>query len=349
MTFATQTKFLSFWLFTCCALIVAMITVGAVTRLTESGLSIVEWHAVKDMALPGADAAWRDAFAKYQETPEYLQKNRGMTIADFKRIYFWEWLHRLLGRVIGLAYAVPLVAFWLAKKIPDRLKPRFVAFLLLGGAQGFIGWFMVKSGLIDEPRVSHFRLAAHLLTALLLLGLLWLQALALRPAFVEKAAIVRKFVSPSLRTHFRIGLGFLLVTVLWGAFTAGLDAGLACDDFPTTCGQFLPRELFFQNAFWRNIVHEPVAVQFTHRLFGTVTFLLLFTLGIRLLKTRLDALKKTGLFLHILILLQWCLGIGTIQSHVALPLAALHQLGAVATLLVMLTLLPAMARKNILA
>lgn len=318
-------------------MIVGMIIIGAITRLTESGLSIVDWHGFKDMIPPVNDAAWTETFKKYQDSPEYILKNKGMELAAFKHIYFWEWLHRLWGRLIGLVYALPLIYFWVRKEIPNAMKLRFLGFLVLGGLQGAMGWYMVKSGLINEPRVSHFRLAAHLALALLLLGLLWTHALLLLPRFKEKLDAFSFNVKFCIKRHYVIGFVLLLGTMSWGAFTAGLDAGLACSDFPKTCMQWVPQELFFQHNFWHNIVFEPTAVQFVHRIWGTLTFVTLFALGIRLLKTKQPQLKKLGLTLHLLILFQWMLGIGTIQSHVAIPVAALHQFGAVTTLLVMLT------------
>lgn len=333
-----DTKNVALWLLVCCGMIVGMIIIGAITRLTESGLSIVDWHGVKDMIPPLNESAWGETFKKYQDSPEYLLKNKGMELEAFKRIYFWEWLHRLWGRLIGLVYALPLVYFWVRKQIPSGMKPRFIGFLVLGGLQGAMGWYMVKSGLIDRPEVSHFRLAAHLALALLLLALLWTHALILLPRFRDALNRFDFPVKFCIKRHYVIGFVLLIGTMMWGAFTAGLDAGLACSDFPKTCSQWLPQELFFQDHFWRNIVHEPTAVQFTHRAWGTLTFLTLFVLGIRLLKTKQPQLKRLGLSIHLLILFQWLLGIGTIHSHVAVPVAALHQLGAVMSLLVMLTI-----------
>ena len=332
-----ETKPLALWLLTCCVMIVMMIVIGAITRLTESGLSIVDWHGFKDMVPPLNDAAWHETFAKYQDSPEYILKNKGMEMEAFKHIYFWEWLHRLWGRLIGFVYLLPLIYFWARGRIPPVMKPRFLAFLALGGLQGFVGWYMVKSGLVNEPRVSHFRLAAHLSLALLLLAVLWWHALLLLPRFRDKLASFDFNIGFCIKRHYVIGFVLLLGTICWGAFTAGLDAGLACSDFPKTCAQWLPQELFFQGKFWTNILHEPTAVQFTHRVWGTLTFLMLFTLGIRLIRTRQAQLRRLGLHLHVLILFQWLLGIGTVHSHVAVPVAALHQTGAVLSFLVMIT------------
>ncbi len=331
-----DTKNIAIWLFACCAMIVAMVVIGAITRLTESGLSIVDWHGVKDMLPPLSDAVWAEKFAEYKTSPEYRLKNNGMEMDAFKTIYFWEWLHRLWGRLLGLVYALPLFYFWIRKKIPAHLKLRFVGFLILGGLQGAMGWYMVKSGLINEPRVSHFRLAAHLSLALLLLGLLWMQALALWLRFASRVDQFNAVITRTLKTHYAIGFVLLLGTLMWGAFTAGLDAGLACSDFPKTCGQWIPQELFFQGRFFYNIVYEPTAVQFMHRVWGTLTFVTLFSLGIRFLKSKIPELKKPGLVLHLLIFLQWMLGIGAVHSHVAVPVAAMHQFGAVMTILTML-------------
>jgi heme a synthase len=330
---------LSYWLMTCCFMIVMMIVIGAVTRLTESGLSIVDWHALKDMLPPMNEAAWGKLFADYQQTPEYIKVNSTMTAEEFKTIYFWEWLHRLWGRLIGLVYALPLIYFWVRGKIPSELKPRFIGYFIVGGLQGAVGWFMVKSGLIHEPRVSHFRLAAHLFLALLLLGLLWHQIFALWPRSVKILKDFKYRLHPSMKTHFWIGLVLLLLAMLWGVFTAGLDAGLACSDFPKTCAQWWPQEIMFEGQPFRNILHEPTAVQFVHRLLATLAFLALFSLGLRLIKTRDRQLRKLGLTVHVLILVQWLLGIATIHSQVNLHTAVTHQFIAVLNLLVMIKLM----------
>jgi heme a synthase len=330
---------LSYWLFTCCVLIAAMIVIGAITRLTESGLSMVEWRAMMDMLPPLSEAAWVSEFQKYQLTPEYLKTNHGMELDAFKNIYFWEWLHRLLGRVIGIVYAGPLVYFWAVKKIPPKLIPRFLVFLFLGGLQGFFGWYMVKSGLINEPRVSHYRLALHLGTAFVLLCLLWVQALKLHPRIQH---IMHHYATPFLKKymgHALLSLGVISITILWGAFVAGLDAGMVYNEFPLMGGKIIPGELLAFTPWWQNFLTNHASVQWLHRVLGTLSFLIVFSLGLRCAWQGNAVLKTLGYGLMGLITLQFMLGIGTLLSHVAVPVATLHQSGAVIVLLTLLTTL----------
>ena len=215
------------WLFAVASLVFLMVVVGGITRLTESGLSITEWKPITGAVPPLTEADWQEAFRKYQQIPEYQLLNQGMSLADFKFIFFWEWVHRLLGRVIGLAFALPLLWFAIKRAIPNGYGIRLVALLALGGLQGAIGWWMVASGLVDRTDVSHYRLATHLLTALFILsGLVWtaldLKALARDPA-----------AQPARLTGFSAAVAVVLaVQLLFGAYTAGLNAGLASSDWP---------------------------------------------------------------------------------------------------------------------
>ena len=337
LSMTSTSRPLAYWLFMCCLLIFAMILIGAITRLTESGLSMVEWRAMIDMLPPLTEHRWLHEFQHYQQTPEYLQKNTGMSLAAFKRIYFWEWLHRLLGRLIGLAYALPLVYFWGRGKIAPGLKPRFAFFLFLGGLQGFFGWYMVKSGLVNEPRVSHYRLALHFGTALVLLVCLWLQALALWPRTREIARRTWTPVHQKLLPHGWIALGLLCCTILYGAFVAGLDAGLIYNEFPTMGGKLIPGEWLFLKPWWVNFLQNHATVQWTHRVLGSLSFITLFAFGLRSIWSGNVTLKKLGLGLCAIITTQFILGISTLLSHVDTHLAITHQAGAVLTLLTVVT------------
>lgn len=330
---------LSAWLFICCATIFLMIVVGAITRLTESGLSMVEWRALMDMLPPLSEAEWARVFAKYQTSPEYQKINHGMSLVAFKQIYFWEWLHRLLGRLIGLLYALPLAWFWLQGDIPARLKPRFLLLLGLGALQGFFGWYMVKSGLVNEPRVSHYRLALHLGTALLIFSLLWALALSLWPPFALRRQVVLTPHLRTLRRHGMFGLCLIAMTMLWGAFVAGLDAGMIYNEFPKMGGQWIPGELLFMKPWWLNFLHNESAVQWLHRVLGSLTFFTLFTLALCCGWSSVPQIKKIGALLGLLITMQFALGVATLLSHVAVPLAAAHQAGAVLNLMTLLALL----------
>lgn len=328
--YSTHTRALSVWLFFCCSLIACIVVVGAITRLTNSGLSMVEWRPLMGMFPPLNEEEWRRVFILYQASPEYQKVHFWMELSDFKRIFFWEWFHRFLGRMIGLVYTLPLIWFWIKGMIPQGYKIRFVFFLLLGAAQGLMGWYMVQSGLVDNPAVSHYRLAAHLGIALLLLSLLFWTGLS--------------FVSVKKRPDivlYRQGIGLLVVvslTILWGAFTAGLDAGLVYNEsFPKMGGHWIPPDLWFIKPVWLNIFETHGAIQFVHRWLAMATVFAIIVTWIHAVSR-----KKAVFVLHFMILIalgQACLGIFTLLSHVALSFAVLHQAGAVCLLLLTLTVL----------
>ncbi|HPF78087.1 MAG TPA: COX15/CtaA family protein [Alphaproteobacteria bacterium] len=300
-------KLISNWLIFTAFMVFAMAVIGAITRLTESGLSMVEWRPLMGAIPPLSDEQWHRVFSLYQETPEYIKKNAGMELAEFKNIFFWEWFHRLWGRLIGLVYALPLLYFWLSKKIPDGYKGKLLLGLVLGGLQGLMGWYMVKSGLVDRPSVSHFRLAAHLSLAFLIYAyLLWL-AFDLRGHKADTTSFC-------LKRHGWITMITVAITVIWGAFVAGLDAGLVYNSWPLMGGHLIPYEL---TAFG-NIIHEPVSVQFTHRWIAILAGLVVLSFAYRM-----KSFPLAGM-----VLLQIGLGISTLLSQVMIPLAALHQAGA---------------------
>lgn len=298
------------WLYACCFMVFAMAVIGAVTRLTESGLSITEWKPVMGALPPLSAEAWEAEFALYRETPEFQHKHSWMELDDFKQIYFWEWLHRLWGRAIGLVYAVPLLWFWARRQIPAGYGWRLTGLLALGGLQGFVGWWMVKSGLVDRPSVSHFRLAAHLGLALVLFGLLQWFAMDLR----------HKFDAARRQPEGWWGLALLSLTIIWGAFVAGLDAGMIYNSFPLMNGSLLPPEPLLD--FW----HQHAWVQFTHRWLAMVTGVYLLWL----------AFKRTDHALAVMTCVQIALGVATLLTLVMIPVAALHQAGAVLLLALLL-------------
>lgn len=302
-------KIIAYWLLATGFMVAAMAVIGAITRLTESGLSIVHWHPVKDMLPPLSHSEWERLFAIYRETPEYQKINYGMSLADFKQIYFWEWLHRLWGRLIGIVYALPLLFFWIKRWIPVRFHGKLLIGLLLGGAQGFMGWFMVESGLVDRPDVSHYRLAAHLFLAFIILGyLLWL-ALDLLKIPGRTPYSFCKF------RHGCTALFLLALTIIWGAFTAGLEAGLVYNTWPLMGGQFMPPESF------GSITESHAWVQFAHRWLAALALFFVFSF----------AWRVKSIWLGIAVMGQFTLGIFTLLSALYIPLAALHQLGALIT------------------
>ena len=305
------------WLLGVAALVFCMVVVGGITRLTESGLSITEWKPITGAIPPLTHAQWEDAFRLYQQIPEYQQLRQGMTLSDFQFIFFWEWVHRLLGRLIGLAFALPLLWFAWRRAIPSGYGWRLVALLALGGLQGAIGWWMVTSGLSVRTDVSHYRLAVHLLTALFIIGgLVWtaldLLALAQNPA--ARPAALRPFALVVLLA--------LLVQLMFGAFTAGLDAGYVSNSWPLMNDHFVPEGISWLGSLWATVSSDPYLVHFIHRWWAWVAAVLLILLA--------RGAKRAGqrgpsIALNAAVGTQIALGIVTVVSGIALPLAVLHQ------------------------
>ena len=311
---------ISNWLLTVAALVFLMVVVGGITRLTESGLSITEWKPVTGAIPPLTQADWSHAFDLYKQTPEYLEINgpAGMTLEQFKFIFFWEWLHRLLGRLIGVAFALPLLWFAAKRTIPEGYGWKLVGLLILGGLQGALGWYMVMSGLVDRTDVSHFRLSAHLLLAFAIMGtLIWvaldLRALARtgedRPARLTRAAVAT--------------LSVLFVQLLYGAWVAGLSAGAVANDWPTMQGRVFPDGVDWSGGALVALTQDPYLIHFIHRWWAwvTVAALILFPRRIRPLEGGRAASKA----IHSALGTQIILGILTVLTGVAIWLAALHQ------------------------
>lgn len=311
----TPNRPIAIWLFLTAFMVFAMAVIGAVTRLTESGLSIVEWQPLIGAIPPLNDAEWQRVFDLYKESPEYIKKNSWMELADFKQIFFWEWLHRFWGRLIGLVFALPLLWFWVRKKIPAGYGLKFFGVFLLGAAQGVMGWIMVKSGLVDRPSVSHFRLAAHLFLAFAVYScLLWLAF-----DFCKHKAESASFC---LRRHGWVSFGFITLTLIWGAFVAGLDGGLVYNTWPTMDGAWVPRELDGLAA----TVGDPVGVQFIHRWLAPLTGLVVLSFWWRCCRGGYNwpAVHLMGA----MVLVQIALGIITLLTQVHIHVAATHQAGA---------------------
>ena len=312
------------WLLLCCALVFCMVVVGGVTRLTHSGLSIVEWEPIVGTIPPLSQADWEQVFEQYKRTPEYQQVNRGMSLSEFRGIFWWEYFHRLLGRSIGLVFFLPLLYFALARKVDWALVQRLVGIFLLGGLQGAVGWWMVKSGLIDDPRVSHVRLSIHLgLAFLIFAAMLWTALGLLSPAHTEDAG--RRRLS---RRGVWLAL-LIFVMVLSGGLVAGTRAGFAYNTFPLMNGSLFPSEYFMLQPWWDNLLHNMAAVQFNHRLIAWLLFFLIpvFWWAIRGGQVPARARLASNLMLGMLGL-QLALGISTLLLHVPIPLAASHQAGA---------------------
>ena len=306
------------WLLAVAGLVFAMVIIGGITRLTESGLSITEWKPVSGAIPPLNAADWTHAFNLYKATPQYLQVSgpAGMTLGQFQFIFFWEWIHRLLGRVIGLAFALPLLWFAIRRAIPRGYGLRLVALLLLGGAQGALGWFMVQSGLAGRTEVSHFRLSAHLLLALFTFGALVWTALDLRALARDpdaRPARLRPFAALVLA-----GLGLQLML---GAWVAGLRAGQVANSWPLMNDRLLPDGIDWSNGIGFALTHDPYLIHFIHRwwAWAVVVLLVLFARKVKPLDRRASIAIQSTIGLQIL------LGIATVMSGVELWLAVLHQ------------------------
>jgi len=315
------------WLLFVAALVVLIVAVGGITRLTESGLSITQWKPLTGAIPPLTDAQWQAEFARYKQIPQYIDVNgpAGMTLTQYKFIYFWEWVHRLLARVIGLAFALPLAWFWYKRTIPLGYKPRLIALLALGGLQGVVGWWMVSSGLTPEAadRVNHFRLAAHLLVALTTLGGLVWTALDLRE--------LRRGQAPARVTRFSgVVLAMLFFQLFMGAMVAGLRAGyvagmgwFSMDAWPLMQGSFFPEGVEWAGGALHALVNDPFLTHFVHRWWAWAVVVVLVVMG-RRLKGRHARLASIAL--HSAFGTQVLLGIFTVWSGVALWLAVAHQL-----------------------
>jgi cytochrome c oxidase assembly protein subunit 15 len=316
------------WLFVCCALVFAMVVIGGVTRLTHSGLSIVEWQPIVGTLPPLSDAQWQETFAKYQLTPEYQQVNQGMTLAGFKGIFWWEYFHRLLGRLIGIVFLVPLLWFIARRDIPPGHAWKLFGIFVLGGLQGAMGWYMVKSGLVDDPRVSQFRLTAHLGMALAIFAaMFWVGLSLVRP----RRATLTSAAQRSVRA-WAIGVAALVfVMSLSGGFVAGIRAGLAYNTFPLMNGDLVPPEIFMIEPWWRNFFWNVATVQFDHRAIAWLLAVVVPALWWKLRTT--DGLPSQarwgGHLLVAFVAAQIALGIATLLFVVPIPLAAAHQAGAV--------------------
>jgi cytochrome c oxidase assembly protein subunit 15 len=304
------------WLFVCAALTFAMVVVGGITRLTESGLSIVEWQPLTGALPPLSQADWEALFAKYRATPQFDKVFPDMTVEGFKGIFWWEYAHRLLGRVIGLVFLLPYLFFLIRGKLDKPLAWKLAGLFVLGGLQGAMGWYMVQSGLVDDPRVSHFRLTAHLGLALLIFSCeFWLALDVLYPGKKRKSPFLSLVV-----------LGVVFLMALSGGLVAGLRAGHAYNTFPLMNGRLVPAEAFMLDPWWHNFLWNVAAVQLVHRAFF---WLLLVLIPIAWWQARRTPAKIAALHLFGAFVLQSALGISTLLLAVPLPLAAAHQAGAV--------------------
>lgn len=320
------------WLLVCLLCVGLMVWIGGLTRLTESGLSITEWQPVTGTLPPLNAAEWQTEFEKYRQSPQYHQVNKGMTLEEFKGIFFLEYVHRLLGRLVGVVFFLPFLWFMLRGKVRGQLAWKLAGIFLLGGAQGAVGWYMVKSGLVDEPRVSPYRLAFHLGTAFIIAALLlttWLGYTGRRGSWVRDGFPSGK-EQQRLWTASLCFTGFLFVQILWGAFVAGLDAGLTYNTFPLMDGRWIPKGMLLLEPAWRNSFENITMVQFNHRIGGMFAMLAALFFAVLLWRVGRLAGRFRGLALLVIGLTasQFALGVATLLLVVPVPLASLHQVTA---------------------
>ncbi len=313
------------WLLVCCALVFAMVVLGGVTRLTGSGLSMADWRPVTGVLPPIGNAEWQQVFEIYKETPEFQKKNSHMDVNDFKGIFWLEYLHRLLGRTIGIAFLLPFLFFVWKGYIQKREFPKYALMFILGGMQGVLGWYMVKSGLVDNPHVSQYRLTAHLIAAFLIYAYMFWVALSL--LFPPRSADRHPWYGKTLALT-----TLITVTIISGGFVAGLKAGKIYNTFPKMGEYWVPPDFLALEPAWRNFFDNMATVQFDHRILAITTFALIVTYWAKLRKSELPARIRRGVnaLLHTAVL-QVALGIWTLLLVVPVFLAASHQ--AVAMLL----------------
>lgn len=329
-------RLIGIWLLICCAMIFTMVVLGGVTRLTGSGLSMVDWKPVYGVLPPLSQTEWLEVFEKYKATPEYQKINIGMDVEGFKGIFWLEYFHRIMGRLIGVVFLLPFLFFLFTGRIERILLPRLVTLFVLGGLQGLLGWYMVKSGLVNNPHVSQYRLTAHLMLAVLIYGyMLWI-AYDLITRRYEHMNVDRL---KGLRKLTYLVLGMVVVTLASGGFVAGLKAGLAYNSFPLMDGRWIPEGLFTLQPWFLNLFENMATVQFDHRLLASLLFLMIVVLWLVALRYRLPPSVRMGTHLLLLAgIVQVSLGITTLVYQVPIPLAAAHQGGALVVLTVILYL-----------
>ena len=320
-------RIIAAWLLVGCALVAATLVVGGVTRLTGSGLSMVDWEPVSGVVPPMSAEGWEREFAAYRDSPEYRLVNRGMSVAEFKRIFWFEYAHRLLGRVLGLVFIIPFAVFLLRRMIPRSLIPRLLLLLALGGAQGLLGWWMVRSGLVDIPRVSPYRLTAHLALAVLVYALtLWTALSLLRPPAEDEDPEPAR--GAGLARGSAIVLGLAALTLLSGGFVAGLDAGLVYNTFPRMGAGWIPPDLFGANPWWLSPFEDRTTVQFNHRMLAMLLLGSVTALWWVCARRASGAARTWAHAGFAAVWVQAALGVATLLLFVPIPLAALHQANA---------------------
>lgn len=336
------------WLWFMCFLVILMVVIGGITRLTGSGLSIVEWKPLMGAIPPLNHSDWLEVFGKYQNSPQGQMVNQGMSLAEFQWIFFWEYFHRLIGRSLGVFFLIPWAWFWMKGAFDRRWALRFLVGFLLGGLQGAMGWIMVASGLVDRPHVSHFRLAAHLLLAFFILSYFWRMAWSFSkeksaefkedPSAEKAPSAMDKSVFISLKRILNLALGVLVFQIFFGALVAGLRAGFMSNTFPDMDGQFFPAAAWTFPSWIQNVLESPLIVQWVHRMTGWSLFFLGGGLFIYFRNKVSGAMRKLLAILSLALVGQFLLGVMTLLFHVQMGVAVAHQVGASLVLLILLKL-----------
>ena len=317
----------SIWLLFVAGMVLFMIIVGGLTRLTQSGLSMVEWRPLMGTIPPITEAEWLDVFAKYKAYPEYQKVNKGMSLSEFKPIFYFEYSHRILGRLIGLVFALPAVFFWIKKAFPKAMIPKMLLLFVLGGAQGVIGWWMVKSGLVDRVDVSQYRLAVHLTLACVIFAYaLWVaRGLAWHSTHITPPNRLRLF-APLVAT-------LVMIQIFMGGLVAGLDAGLASNEWPKMLGEWVPEDISAMTPLWINWFENPISVQFNHRISAYILLLVILIQWWIAKSSNAEAPhKRRTMIIVVLAFIQAVIGILTVLWEVPINTALTHQAFAVVLL-----------------
>lgn len=323
---------IAFWLLFCAGVIFAMILLGGVTRLTNSGLSMVEWRPLIGIIPPLNEIQWQEVFNQYQQFPEYQKINHSMDLVAFKSIFMFEYLHRVLGRLIGVIFLLPFLFFYFKKRIPSGLTPRLSFMFVLGGLQGALGWYMVKSGLVDNPDVSQYRLTAHLGAAVIIYGYILWTALGLLMRSTNNQSILRCNTNQAscLKSTSFILSALVFIMILSGGFVAGTNAGFAYPTFPLMGDSFIPDGLYQTDPSWLAAFEDITTIQFNHRIFAYFLVLLIATFSYKVLMRQPSTKLRIGIYyLLAALVIQICLGVTTLLTHVYVPIAASHQGGAI--------------------
>lgn len=318
-------KSIIIWLLSGCFLIFLMVVLGGITRLTGSGLSITEWNLVMGAVPPTNDAQWQEAFDKYKQIPQYQKLNYDFELSDFKQIFFWEYLHRLIGRLIGIVFLLPFIYFLWKRKLDKEWIRKSLFLFALGGLQGFLGWFMVKSGLTERTSVSHYRLAFHLIAAFTTFGFTYWYALQLMSGRNESIPDSHRDKRASVLKYL---LAIIVLQIIYGAFTAGLHAGRVANTFPTMDGEWIPSGIDSISPGYLNIFENLLTVQFIHRMLAYTVFVFVYVLWWKSRKVTLSSIqKKTMNTCALAVSIQVLLGIFTVMYRVPVALGALHLVG----------------------